>query len=136
MADEGEDTESLQGLLPPEVDKSPEGSGEGGSSGGGGCEGLEGPFLTEPGSQESIETSETERLCDNHNERDSEREDLAVVQSVGEADQGGVRTITSSDYRLHFSHGGEGGLLIHIITIITIIIIITITTILIRICTI
>ena len=102
MADEGEDTESLQGLLPPEVDKSPEGSGECGRSGGG-CEGLEGPFLTEPGSQESIETSETERLCDNHNERDSETEDLAAVQSVGETDQGGVRTITSSDYRLHLS---------------------------------
>ena len=54
MADEGEDTESLQGLLPPEVDKSPEGSGESGRSGGGGCEGLEGPFLTKPGSQEGI----------------------------------------------------------------------------------
>ena len=134
MADEGEDTESLQGLLPPEVDKSPEGSGESGRSGGGGCEGLEGPFLTEPGSQESIETSETDRLCDNHNERDSETEDLAAVQSVGETDQGGVRTITSSDYRLHFSHGGEGGLLIKMITII--IITTTITTIIIRICTI
>ena len=128
MADEGEDTESLQGLLPPEVEKSPEGSGESGRSGGGGCEGLEGPFLTEPGSQESIETSETDRLCENHDERDSEMEDLAALQSVGEGDQGGVRTISSSDYRLHFSHGGEGGLLIHIITIITIIIIITIIT--------
>ena len=133
MADEGEDTESLQGLLPSEVEKSPEGSGESGRSGGGGCEGLEGPFLTEPGSQESLETSETERLCDNHDERNSEMEDLAAVQSVGEADQGGVRTITSSDYRLHFSHGGEAGLLIKIITIIITTII---TTIIIRICTI
>ena len=35
MADEGEDTESLQGLLPPEVEKSLEGSGESGRSGGG-----------------------------------------------------------------------------------------------------
>ena len=131
MADEGEDTESLQGLLPPEVDKSPKSSGESGRSGGGGCEGLEGPFLTEPGSQESIETSETERLCDNHNE--SETEDLAAMQSVGEGDQGGVRTITSSDYRLHFSHGGEAGLPIKIITIIITTII---TTIIIRICTI
>ena len=135
MADEGEDTESLQGLLPPEVEKSPEGSGESGGSGGGGggCEGLEGPFLTEPGSQESIETSETDRLCDNHDERNSEKEDLATVQSLGETDQGGVRTITSSDYRIHFSHGGEGGLLIKIITI-TITTIIT--TIIICICTI
>ena len=118
MADEGEDTESLQGLLPPvnhslETFRKSELVGE--------CGGLEGPFQTDQGSEESratTETSDTDRLGLNHHEEEEEgdREDVATVQQqqqvvAGEAEVGG-RPMASCDYRLQFSHGGElGGLL-------------------------
>ena len=113
MADEGEDTESLQGLLPP-VHHSPQTLGESELSGD--CEGLEGPFQTDPASEESMtetETSETDRLCSHNESEEGEREEVAAVQQqiVGEADIG-ARPMASCDYRLQFSHGGElGGLL-------------------------
>ena len=113
MADEGEDSESLQGLLPP-VNHSLETLGE--SELVGECGGLEGPFQTDQGSEESAtETSDNERLCLNHHEEEGDREEVATVQQqqvvVGEAEVGG-RPMASCDYRLQFSHGGElGGLL-------------------------
>ena len=115
MADEGEDTESLQGLLPP-VHHSPETSGKSELSDE--CEGLEGPFQTDPGSEESmtVEMSETDRLCSHNLSEEEGGEELAKVQQqqqqhvVGEAEVG-ARPMASCDYRLQFSHGGEGGLL-------------------------
>ena len=110
MADEGEDTESLQGLLPP-VHNSPETSGKSELSSE--CEGLEGPFQTDPGSEESmtVEMSETDRLC-SHNLSEEEGGEVQQQQHVvvGEAEVG-ARPMASCDYRLQFSHGGEGGLL-------------------------
>ena len=110
MADEGEDTESLQGLLPP-ANHSLETLGE--SELVGDCGGLEGPFQTDQGSEESTtETSDNDRL-----EEEGDREEVGTVQQqqqqvvVGEAEVGG-RPLASCDYRLQFSHGGElGGLL-------------------------
>ena len=123
MADEGEDTESLQGLLEPPVNHSLETLRESelvGSE----CEGgLEGPFQTDQVSEESMtttEASETDRLClDHHEEEEEEREgEVVTVQQqqqqvvVGESEVGGQRPVASCDYRLQFSHGGElGGLL-------------------------
>ena len=114
MADEGEDTESLQGLLPP-VHHSPETSGKSELSDE--CEGLEGPFQTDPGSEESmtVEMSETDRLCSHNLSEEEGGEEPATVQQqqqhvVGEAEVG-ARPMASCDYRLQFSHGGEGGLL-------------------------
>ena len=110
MADEGEDTESLQELLPP-LHHSPETSGKSES------EGLEGPFQTDPGSEESmtVEMSETDRLCSHNLSEEEGGEEPATVQQqqqhvVGEAEVG-ARPMASCDYRLQFSHGGEGGLL-------------------------
>jgi len=112
MADEGEDSESLQGLLHP-VHHSPQTLGESELSEE--CEGLEGPFQTDPASEESMttETSETDRLCSHNESEEGEREEVATVQQqvVGEAEVA-ARPMASCDYRLQFSHGGElGGLL-------------------------
>ena len=105
MADEGEDTESLQGLLPP-ANHSLETLGE--SELVGECGGLEGPFQTDQGSEESTtETSDNDRL-----EEEGDREEVGTVQQqqvvVGEAEVGG-RPLASCDYRLQFSHGVELG---------------------------
>ena len=103
MADEGEDTESLQGLLPTVNDSPDSLVGENGLISE--CDGLEGPFQTHPGSEEM---SDTDRLCENHNEEgDDGSEELQVV---GEAEVA-ARPMASCEYRLQFSHGGEGGLL-------------------------
>ena len=122
MADEGEDTESLQGLLEPPVNHSLETLRDTELVGSECAGGLEGPFQTDQVSEESItttEASETDRLCPNHHKKEEaemEGQVVAVQQQqqvvvVGESEVGG-RPMASCDYRLQFSHGGElGGLL-------------------------